>query len=411
MFKKKLFWLTAVLVVLTMVLSACGGAAPEEPVAVDPEPAEVVAEEPEAEEVVEEPPAETRGVLRYNTGLVYGGLENLNPVDPNRFWPPISLLFDRLTTPADDALKPTPSLAKSWSSNETGDVWTFELRDDVYFHDGSQLTSADVAYSVDHWQNAEASVIAGSFGVVESVDTPDDFTISFNLNQPVVDFPLIVMDYRARVFKVDSFPGILESGMGSGPFKLETLDVEGITVLVANDDYWDGPPGVAAVEVFTISDNEAAIQATLAGQIDFSIDLISDHIPLFEAEENFTVDIIPTGNWSGFVMRTDIPPFDNVDLRHAMHYVVDRQEMLDLALGGIGAISCDQGISPGDPYLIPECLYEQDYDAAAVSLAAAGYADGFEIDLYTADVCFPAGSCYSWHHRQYQKYFCRWLLG
>ncbi|NOR89600.1 MAG: peptide ABC transporter substrate-binding protein, partial [Anaerolineales bacterium] len=75
------------------------------------------------------------------------------------------------------------------------------------------------------------------------------------------------------------------------------------------------------------------------------------------------------------------------ELRQAMHYVVDRQEMLDLALGGIGEVSCDLGITPGDPYIIPECLYEQDFEAAKEKLAEAGYADGFEIDLYTADIC------------------------
>jgi peptide/nickel transport system substrate-binding protein len=402
---KKLYWVVAVLLISIMVLTACGGQpteapaveepAVEEPAAEEPveepaveEPAEEpVVEEPVEEPAVEEPMEETRGVLRYNTGLAYGGLENLNPVDPNRFWPPISLLFDRLATPADDELRPTPSLATEWNSNDTGDVWTFTLRDDVFFHDGSQLTSADVAYSLDHWQGAEGSVIAGSFEVVESVDTPDDFTVIFNLTQPVVDFPLIVMDYRARVFKTGSFPDVLETGLGSGPFKLETLDVEGVTVLVANDDYWDGPPGVAAVEVFTIADVEAAIQATRAGQIDFSIDLIADHIALFEDSDEFLIDIIPTGNWSGFVMRTDIPPFDNLALRQAMHLVVDRQEMLDLALGGIGEVSCDQAVMPGDPYLIPECLYEQDFDAAMAKLADAGYEGGFEIDLYTADVC------------------------
>jgi len=380
---KKLFIILSILVVAAMALAACAPATPE-PTEAPPEPAP---EEPAPAPPTEEPFVETRGILRYNTGLAYGGLENLNSVDPNRFWPPISLLYDRLATPADDQLKPTPSLATSWESNAAGDMWTFYLRDDVYFHDGTQLTSADVAYSVDHWLNAAESVIAGSFGVVDSVDTPDDFTVVFNLTQPVVDFPLIVMDYRARVLKVGSFPDVLESGLGSGPFKLETLDVEGITVLVANDDYWDGPPGVAAIEVYTIADVEAAIQATRAGQIDFSIDLISDHIQLFEDTDEFVIEIIPTGNWSGFVMRTDIPPFDNPELRQAMHYVVDRQEMLDLALGGIGEVSCDLGITPGDPYIIPECLYEQDFEVAKTKLAEAGYAGGFEIDLYTADIC------------------------
>ena len=380
---KKLFIILSILVVAAMALAACAPATPE-PTEAPPEPAP---EEPAPAPPTEEPFVETRGILRYNTGLAYGGLENLNSVDPNRFWPPISLLYDRLATPADDQLKPTPSLATSWESNATGDMWTFYLRDDVYFHDGTQLTSADVAYSVDHWVNTAESVIAGSFGVVDSVDTPDDFTVVFNLTQPVVDFPLIVMDYRARVLKVGSFPDVLESGLGSGPFKLETLDVEGITVLVANDEYWDGPPGVAAIEVYTIADTEAAIQATRAGQIDFSIDLISDHIQLFEDTDEFVIEIIPTGNWSGFVMRTDIPPFDNLALRQAMHLVVDRQEMLDLALGGIGEVSCDLGITPGDPYIIPECLYEQDFEAAKAKMAEAGLADGFEIDLYTADIC------------------------
>lgn len=403
---KKIFLALSLLVIAAMVLGACTPATPEptEPPAQE-EPTEAPeveepAEEPEAEEPAEEPEAEepteapeeepmeeTRGILRYNSGLAYGGLENLNPVDPNRFHPPISLIYDRLATPAEDQLIPTPSVATSWESNETSDVWTFQLRDDVYFHDGTQLTSADVAYSVDHWINGEESVIAGSFGVVDSVDTPDDFTVVFNLNQTVVDFPLLAMDYRARILKEGSFPDVLETGLGSGPFKLETLDVEGVSVFVANDDYWEGPPGVAAIEIYTIADNEAAVQAMRAGQLDFNIDLIVAHVDMFEDTDEMVIDQMPTGNWSGFVMRTDIEPFDNLALRQAMHLVVDRQEMVDLALSGAGTVSCDQAVMPGDPYVLDECLYEQDIEAAKEKLAEAGYADGFEIDLYTADVC------------------------
>ena len=102
-----------------------------------------VVEVPVEEEMVDDP----RGTLRFTDGLAYGGNENLDPVDAARFWPPISLLYDRLTEPAFDNMAPQPSLAESWESNDTGDVWTFHLRDDVFFHDGTQLTSADVAYS------------------------------------------------------------------------------------------------------------------------------------------------------------------------------------------------------------------------------------------------------------------------
>jgi len=249
-------------------------------------------------------------------------------VDEARFWPPISLIYDRLTEPAYDSMVPQPSLAASWESNDAADVWTFHLREDVYFHDGTQLTSADVAYSANHWKTSETSILATTFEIVDSIETPDDFTIVFNLTQPVVTFDLTVMDYRARVMPVDGLPGVLETGMGSGPFKLETLDVEGVTVLV--------PPGLAAIEIYAIADVEAITTALLAGQLDWlSIDT-TEQSQQFEGNSDFVVSQIPGGDWSGFVMRTDIPPFDNLALRQAMHLVVDRQKMVDLALSGAG---------------------------------------------------------------------------
>ena len=212
------------------------------------------------------------------------------------------------------------------------------------------------------------------------------YGISRSLDQPSVDFPLTVMDYRARVFKEGTIPDIWETGMGSGPFKLDTLDVEGITVLVANDDYWDGPPGVAAVEVYGIADGEAQTTALLSGQLDFQ-GVTQDIAARFEGNSDFTITQVPSGDWSGLVMRTDIPPFDNLPLRQAMHYVLDRQELVDLSLSGAGRVSCDSAVMPSDPNVLSECSYEQDFDAARAKLEEAGYSDGFQIDLYASNIC------------------------
>jgi peptide/nickel transport system substrate-binding protein len=357
---------------------------------------EVVTEVQEVEvtRIVEPAPVvediDERGTLRFTDGLAYGGNENLDPVDASRFWPPISLLYDRLTEPAFDNMSPQPSLATSWESNDAGDVWTFHLRDDVFFHDGTQLTSADVAYSANHWKTSETSILATTFEVVDNIDTPDDFTVVFNLTQPVVDFPTTVMDYRARVIPEDGLEEILTTGRGSGPFKLERLDVIGTTILVANDDYWDGPPGLKAIEVYGIADDSAQATALLAGQLDW-LGVTLDQAQLFEGNDDFVISQIPGGDWSGFVMRTDIPPFDNVELRQAMHEVVNRQGMVDLALSGAGTVSCDTAVMPGDPYQFQgDC--PQDIEAAQAKLAEAGYADGFEVDLYTADVCADLGT-------------------
>lgn len=369
---KKIWFIITVVLALALILAACGGATNNNQNADNA--------------AVDAPAEETRGTLKFDTGLAYGGNENLDSVDASRFWPAISMLFDRLVEPAFDELSATPSLAKSWESNAAGDAWTFHLRDDVYFHDGTQLTSADVAYSANHWKTSETSILATTFEIVDSVDTPDDFTVVFNLTRTHVDFPIVVMDYRARVVPVDGFPDVLETGMGSGPFKLEKLDVGGITVLVANDDYWGGPPGVLKVEIHMIADVEASIQGLLAGQLDFSDWGSYEQSLLFDGMDQYEVTQIPGGSWSGFVMRTDIPPFDNLELRQAMHMVVDRQAMVDLALSGAGTVSCDTAVMPGDPYQFQtDC--PQDIDGAIAKLAEAGYPDGITVDLYTADVC------------------------
>jgi peptide/nickel transport system substrate-binding protein len=401
---KNLVWIITLLLVSAVVLTSCGPAATQEPVSTEAPAATeapVATEAPEATEApaeteepaptdepaaTEEPAGDERGILRFTDGLQYGGNENLDPVDEARYWPTISLIYDRLTEPAYDSMAPQPSLAKSWESNEDATVWTFFLRDDVYFHDGTQLTSADVKYSADHWRTSETSILRTSFEVVDSIETPDDFTVVFNLTQPLVTFDLTVMDYRARVVPKDGFPSVLETGMGSGPFKLEKLDVEGVTVLVANDDYWDGPPGVKAVEVYGIAESEAQTTALLSGQLDFQ-GVTLDIAQRFEGNPDFKISQVPSGDWSGLVMRTDIPPFDNLALRQAMHLVVDRQEFVDLSLSGAGTVSCDSAVMPSDPNVFTDCDPGADIEAAQAKLVEAGYPDGFEIDLYASSIC------------------------
>jgi peptide/nickel transport system substrate-binding protein len=386
--KKNIAWIISLLLVLAVVLTACGGGQEaEEPVAEEPAAEEPAPEEPVAEEpAAEEPAGDTRGILRFTDGLQYGGNENLDPVDEARYWPTISLIYDRLTEPAFDSMTPQPSLAKSWETNDDASVWTFHLRDDVYFHDGTQLTSADVVYSADHWRTSETSILRTSFEVVESIEAPDDFTVVFNLTAPLVTFDLTVMDYRARVFPKDGYPAILETGMGSGPFKLEKLDVEGVTVLVANDDYWDGPPGVKAVEVYGIAEGEAQTTALLSGQLDFQ-GVTLDIAQRFEGNDDYKITQVPSGDWSGLVMRTDIPPFDNVALRQAMHLVVDRQELVDLSLSGAGTVSCNSAVMPSDPNVFKDCDPGPDIEGAKAKLVEAGYPDGFEIDLFASSIC------------------------
>jgi peptide/nickel transport system substrate-binding protein len=153
-------------------------------------------------------------------------------------------------------------------------------------------------------------------------------------------------------------------------------------VLTANLDYWEGPPGVARVEIIGIPDAQARIQALLGKQIDMEPGLTRQQRPLLERAK-LQIQDVPTGNWRGIVFRTDVKPFDDVRVRKAVRLAVDRKAMLDIVLGGAGTIGCDTPVGPKDQYRSDRSC-AQDIEGAKKLLAEAGYPNGLSFDLYTA---------------------------
>ena len=196
------------------------------------------------------------------------------------------------------------------------------------------------------------------------------------------------MDYRIRMIPEGSADTIGTTGIGTGPFILVTLDPEGTTVLKANPDYWEGPPGVETIEIIGIADAQARVQALLGGQIDVLGygDLSGQQLALFESNPKFKVQSVPTGDWLGIVFRTDTEPFTDARLRKALRIATDRQALVDLVLGpGGGIVTCDHPVWTGDQYRAPFDCQPQVEEAKRL-LAEAGYADGIEFDLTTSNI-------------------------
>jgi peptide/nickel transport system substrate-binding protein len=103
--------------------------------------------------------------------------------------------------------------------------------------------------------------------IIEQVETPDDQTVVVHLTQPHAEFPMLLMGVETSIIPAGSGDTIGETGIGTGPFRLETLDPTGTTRLVANDDYWQGKPGVAAVEFIGIAESNARLQARLTSYL------------------------------------------------------------------------------------------------------------------------------------------------
>jgi peptide/nickel transport system substrate-binding protein len=326
----------------------------------------------------------TRCFMRVPYFLWHDGKETLDPASPVQYSLAAVMLYDTLVQLAEDGV-PAPRLATAWTASEDATEWTFTLRDDVTFHNGQALTSADVAYTFEHILDPKTfSPATATLGLISEIETPDAQTIIFKLSKGHADFPLLLISRLTGIIPADSADTIGNTGIGTGPFKLQTLDVEGTTVLSANDDYWAGKPGLAGIELPALADSESRVLALQSGQVDLVLDVTSAQADLFASDEDFTVLRYPSGKWAALVMRTDTPPFDDVRVRQAIRLAADRQAIIDLVLNGAGTITCDTPVAPNDVYRW-ETDCPQDIEQAKALLAEAGYADGLDVTLYTSD--------------------------
>ena len=329
------------------------------------------------------------GTFRQSHDIGFG--EDLIDVDPSsehRFWQVTEKTMSRLVRPGLSG-KPEPNLATEWSANDEATEWTFKLREGVKFHDGSDFDAGDVVYTLEHVRDpALDSPAASVIGMVGAIEAVDRLTVKMTLSAPYADLPLQLMDYRIRMIPEGSVDTIGKTGIGTGPFIQVTLDPGGTTVLKANPDYWEGPPGVETVEIIGIPDTQARVQALLSGQIDMLGygDLSGQQLPLFKNNPNFKVFSVPTGDWQGIVFRTDVEPFTDARVRKALRIATDRQAIIDLVLGPDGGVvTCDHPVWTGDQYRAPFDCPPQ-IDEAKRLLAEAGYPDGIEIDVTTSDL-------------------------
>lgn len=335
--------------------------------------------------------AQTR-TLRIAAGEADGATGTLDPAhsvaDPDAAR--INLVFERLVV-LDETFSPVPQLATSWESNDSGDEWTFKLQEGVRFHDGEPFTARHVVYTYKRLLDPNtASPGASSMAAIdpEAITALDDHTVRFKLKSPTVEFPALIANRFAYILREGQPESELRTaGIGTGPFKVQSfVPGDDVSTYVRNEDYWrPGLPKVDAVELRAIPEESARIAAIQSGQIDLCWDLGRAGVEQLQA--NPDVSVVTTQ--APFVLSlscwADTPPFDDVRVRQAMKYVVDREQMLQLVLRGYGDIGDDNPVAPWVQYALQTEPRQRDVEKAKALLAEAGHPDGIDIELFTSE--------------------------
>jgi len=289
-------------------------------------------------------------------------------------------------TQPDLTLKPV--LAESWSPNEDGSVWTFNLRRGVRFHNGQEMTADDVVATFDRLSDPEGSSNALSVfrGLLSKGGTRkvDDYTVAFHLDAPSGNFPYAVsIDNYNAVILPAGYAGNYEAEfMGTGPFRLESYRPRVGASFVRNPDYW-GPKALPdRIEFKFYSEPQPRLIALQAGEVD-----ILDAIPVVLAptlRQNPDITLIPVQSASHrqVHMKCDRGPFVDKRVRRALALVLDRQQLVDGLCHGMATIGNDSPFGSFYPSTDPTVAQRtQDIAQARQLMEAAGVASGFDVTL------------------------------
>lgn len=291
-------------------------------------------------------------------------------------------LFEGLTRyNADGSI--SPGVAHDWEVSEDGTVYTFHLREGVRFHDGTDMTGADVKFSLDRARaedstNAQKALFAG----IADVTVIDPLTVQVTLSAPNSAFPVNMAWGDAVIVAPESADKAATAPVGTGPFKFSRW-VQGDRVeLVRNPDYWGEAPALESATFKFISDPTAAFAAMMAGDIDaFPGYPAPETLIQFEADPRFQLLIGSTEGETILSTNNKDEVLSDIRVRQALAHAIDRQAIIDGAMFGYGT-PIGTHFAPHHPdYVDLTGQSAYDPDKARALLAEAGYADGLTLSL------------------------------
>jgi peptide/nickel transport system substrate-binding protein len=281
-----------------------------------------------------------------------------------------------------------PALAESWEATAESDRWIFKLKKGVEFHNGKSLEADDVVASINHHRGADTKSAAKSIlAVIKDIKTDGTDQVVFELNTGSADFPYVVSDYHLPIMAAKDGKVDPQSGIGTGPFKQENFE-PGVRYSAKRNENYHGEAYFDSVEMLTILDVVARQNALSSGDVHYIDRPDLKTVSLLKRNPGLEIDQV-TG-FAHYVapMNTTMAPFDDPDVRNAIKYSFDREDLVKKILLGFGATGNDNPLAPSIKFAIdPEPKHQYDPEKVKFHLKKAGLTS-LKVDLSVSDAAF-----------------------
>jgi len=281
-----------------------------------------------------------------------------------------------------------PELAESWGSTPDARTWTFKLKKGIEFHNGKTMDAQDVIFSINYHRGKDSkSPVKSLVDPIKEIKANGKYTVVFTLAGGNADFPYIMSDFHLKI--VPDGTTDYSKGIGTGPFIL--VDHEpGVRMLAKrNPNYFkEGLPYFNEVETLGINDVVARTNALRTGGIDIMNRPDRKTLHLLKNISGIQImETFGTKHYT-FPMLTDRNPYDNNNVRLALKYAIDREQILKNILHGYGTLGNDHPIGRANRYHADE-LPQREYDPekAKFYFKKSGLTD-HTFKLHTANAAF-----------------------